>query len=44
MARELEIRLIPTQIIYDKDGREVYRHIGVLSSDVLNNLFEVYKF
>jgi len=43
-AFEMEIRMIPTQIIYDKDGKEVYRHIGVLSSDELNNLFKEYSF
>lgn len=43
-AMELGIRMIPTQIIYDKEGKEVYRHIGVLSSEQLSNLFEEYKF
>ncbi|MGA2402018.1 MAG: thioredoxin family protein [Syntrophobacteraceae bacterium] len=27
------IRSIPTQIFYDKDGKEVYRHQGFLSRD-----------
>ena len=43
-AFELNIRMIPTQIIYDKNGKEVYRHIGLLSSDELNNLFKEYLF
>ncbi|MMZ65711.1 Thioredoxin [compost metagenome] len=41
-ARTLEVRMIPTQIIYDKSGKEVYRHIGVLSQDELNNLLKQY--
>ena len=44
VAYELNIRMIPTQIIFDKNGKEVYRHIGVLSSDKLNTLFKTYLF
>lgn len=44
VALELKIRMIPTQIIYDKEGKEVYRHIGVLSTTDLNNLFKTYSF
>ena len=29
------IRTIPTQIFYDKSGKEVYRHEGFLSKDVI---------
>lgn len=43
-ALKLKIRMIPTQIIYNKDGNEVYRYIGVLSTDELNNLFKTYLF
>jgi len=43
-ASALKIRLIPTQIIYDKDGKEVYRNIGVLGSTELKELFKKYKF
>ncbi len=43
-AYELKVRMIPTQIIFDKNGKEVYRHIGVLSSDELNKLFQTYSF
>ncbi|MBU1900811.1 thioredoxin family protein [Patescibacteria group bacterium] len=43
-AYELNVRMIPTQIIFDKNGQEVYRHIGVLSGDELNNLFKTYLF
>ena len=43
-AYNLEIRMIPTQIIYDKNGKEVYRHIGILNTSELNNLFKQYSF
>lgn len=43
-AIELEVRMIPTQIIYDENGKEVYRNIGVLSGAELSRLFETYKF
>ncbi len=43
-AYELNVRMIPTQIIYDKNGKEVYRHVGVLSGDELSKLFSEYKF
>lgn len=43
-ANELKIRLIPTQIIYDKDGKEVYRHIGLLGKPELSDLFKKYDF
>lgn len=44
VAYKLKIRMIPTQIVYDKNGREVYRHIGILSSEKLEELFKVYAF
>ena len=44
VAVELKIRMIPTQIIYDKNGEEVYRHIGVLGSEELSTLFKKYSF
>jgi len=43
-ARDLKVMMIPTQIIYDKNGKEVYRNIGVLGSNELNNLFKTYLF
>jgi thioredoxin 1 len=43
-AYTLNVRMIPTQIIYDKKGKEVYRHIGVLSSDELADLFKKFGF
>ena len=43
-AYTLQIRMIPTQIIYDKNGTEVYRHIGILSSAKLRSLLQKYSF
>ncbi|UFH60305.1 thioredoxin family protein [Sulfurovum mangrovi] len=43
-ASELHVMMIPTQIIYDGNGKEVYRHIGVLSEDELAALFTTYMF
>jgi len=34
-AREFGIESIPTQIFYDKNGKEVYRHQGFLSEEVI---------
>jgi len=42
VALKLGIRMIPTQIIYDANGEEVYRNIGVLSSQKLSNLINKY--
>lgn len=33
------IRLIPTQILYDKDGKEVWRHEGFIAKEDLKALF-----
>lgn len=43
-AYEFKIRMIPTQIIFDASGNEVYRHIGLLSSKELHQLFTTYNF
>lgn len=43
-AYDLQIRMIPTQLIFDKEGREVYRHVGVLATNDLLELFKTYKF
>ena len=32
-ARRFGIRTIPTQIFFDKDGKEVYRHEGMLNEE-----------
>lgn len=34
-ARALKIQMIPTQIFYDAQGREVERHIGGMSAEEL---------
>ncbi len=44
VAQELQVRMIPTQIIYDKSGSEVYRHIGPLGTQELLGLFTKYGF
>jgi len=33
LAREARIQVIPTQIFYDPEGRELFRHIGVYPRD-----------
>ncbi|MFZ7126602.1 MAG: thioredoxin family protein [Desulfobacterales bacterium] len=30
LGKRFGVRSIPTQIFYDKDGREVYRHVGFM--------------
>ena len=40
----MKIMMIPTQIIYDARGKEVYRHVGVLEDDTLNGLLKKYGF
>jgi len=44
VAKELKIMMIPTQLIYDANGKEVYRHIGVLEETELNELLKKYSF
>lgn len=44
IGQELGVRMIPTQIVYNKDGKEVYRHIGKLNELELDDIFEKYKF
>jgi len=43
-AIEMKIMMIPTQIIFDADGKEVYRHVGILEDDELNGLLSKYEF
>ena len=35
-ASRFKIRAIPTQIFYDKDSKEVYRHVGFMSEKEIN--------
>jgi thioredoxin 1 len=34
-AKRFAIRAIPTQIFYDKEGKEVYRHVGFMSENAI---------
>jgi len=34
-AKPYDTRLIPTQILYDREGREVWRHEGFISKEDL---------
>ena len=43
-AYKFQIRMIPTQVIFDANGKEVYRHIGLLGQEELAKLFNTYKF
>jgi thioredoxin 1 len=36
-ARRFGIRAIPTQIFFDKTGREVYRHVGFMDEKAIVN-------
>lgn len=35
-----KVRVIPTQIFYDKEGKEVYRHEGFLDRKSITGMFE----
>jgi thioredoxin 1 len=41
---KLKVTAIPVQIFYDGSGKEVYRHIGVLTSDQLFTVFKKLRF
>ena len=43
-AMALKVMMIPTQIIFDGDGKEVYRHVGILEDNELDGLLKEYKF
>jgi thioredoxin 1 len=34
-AQRYGIRTIPTQIFFDKEGREIYRHVGYMSEEAI---------
>ncbi|MEW6199830.1 MAG: thioredoxin family protein [Planctomycetota bacterium] len=38
-AQPYGIRVIPTQILYDRDGKELWRHEGFISKEDLQKLF-----
>jgi len=39
-VRKYGIRAIPTQIFFDKNGKEVYRHVGFMSEKAIVRQFE----
>ena len=42
-AYDFKIRMIPTQLIFDEKGKEVYRHIGILQDDEIQALLKKHK-
>ena len=43
-ANLFKIQMIPTQLIFNTMGKEVYRHIGVLESEEVDKLLRTYNF
>ena len=43
-ASKLGVQIIPTQIIVDGKGKELYRHMGVLEPKEIEDLLKKYKF
>ena len=41
-AFKLKIQMIPTQIVIGKDGKEAYRHVGILTKEELYSLLNKY--
>lgn len=41
-ARQARIQIIPTQIFYDPEGKELYRHVGVYPRDSIVAKFKEY--
>lgn len=39
-AKRFGILAIPTQIFFDKSGKEVYRHVGFMGEDAIINQFK----
>lgn len=42
-ARVMKIKMIPTQIVYDAQGREIDRHIGGFTTDALKKFLAKHK-
>ena len=38
-AQRFQLRAIPTQLFFDKDGKEVYRHLGFLDENAIVEQF-----
>jgi len=43
-AMQLKVMMIPTQIFFDAKGKEVYRHVGVLQKEEVQELLKKYGF
>jgi len=41
--KRFKIQIIPTQVVLDKSGKEVHRHIGALSKEEMLELVELSK-
>ncbi|OGD78168.1 MAG: hypothetical protein A2Y64_05305 [Candidatus Coatesbacteria bacterium RBG_13_66_14] len=41
LAEDLGVQMIPTQIFFDAEGKEVYRHVGVMTKDEIVAQFEL---
>jgi len=39
-AYKMRVQMIPTQILVDSGGNEIYRHIGILSQEEIQKLFQ----
>ena len=39
-AQRFGIRAIPTQIFFDKNGREIHRHVGFMSEEEIDQVFK----
>jgi len=40
-AEKYKIRMIPTQVFLDKDGKEFYRHVGFFPKDEIEKIFSL---
>lgn len=40
MARTFSVRVIPTQVLLDNDGREVYRHEGFFAYEEIVRILD----
>lgn len=40
LAREYKVQLIPTLIFFDKNGQEIFRHLGAWDKDSIKNKFK----
>lgn len=39
-ADYFEIQIIPTQVVLDRQGKEIYRHVGYIPADELKKVFK----